>query len=64
VLYNLAEGLRVTTVLLEPYLPEAAATLLGALEEPNLELAEFGSRAGGQRISKLAPLFPKVEAPA
>jgi methionyl-tRNA synthetase len=64
VLYNLAEGLRVTTLLLVPYLPNAAAKLLDALEEPNLELAEFGSRGGGQRIEKLAPLFPKIEAGA
>ena len=64
VLYNLAEGLRVTTLLLVPYLPETSAKLLGALEETGLELAEFGSRGGGQRIEKLPPLFPKVEAPA
>jgi methionyl-tRNA synthetase len=64
VLYNLAEGLRVTTLLLVPYLPGATAKLLGALEEPGVELAEFGSRAGGQRIEKLPPLFPKIEAPA
>jgi methionyl-tRNA synthetase len=64
VLYNLAEGLRVTTLLLVPYLPETTAKLLGALEETGLELAEFGSRGGGQRIEKLPPLFPKVETPA
>jgi methionyl-tRNA synthetase len=64
VLYNLAEGLRVTTLLLHPYLPDAAAKLLEALEEPNVELAEFGAREGGQRIEKLPPLFPKIEAPA
>jgi methionyl-tRNA synthetase len=64
VLYNLAEGLRVTTLLLVPYLPETTAKLLGALEEPGLELAEFGSRGGGQRIEKLPPLFPKIDAPA
>jgi methionyl-tRNA synthetase len=64
VLYNLAEGLRVTTLLLQPYLPDSAAKLLEALEEPNPELAEFGSRGGGQRIEKLPPLFPKIEAGA
>jgi methionyl-tRNA synthetase len=61
VLYNLAEGLRVTTLLLEPYLPLSTAKLLAALEEPNRELADFGSRGGGQRIEKLPPLFPKIE---
>jgi methionyl-tRNA synthetase len=64
VLYNLAEGLRVTTLLLYPYMPETAGRLLDALDEPGRELAELGSREGGQRIVKLPPLFPKVEAPA
>jgi methionyl-tRNA synthetase len=64
VLYNLAEGLRVTTLLLHPYLPDSAEKLLEALAEPNLELSEFGARGGGQRIEKLPPLFPKIEAPA
>jgi methionyl-tRNA synthetase len=62
VLYNLAEGLRVTTLLLYPYIPEAAGTLLDALDEPSRELAELGSREGGRRIDRIPPLFPKVEA--
>jgi methionyl-tRNA synthetase len=62
VLYNLAEGLRVTTLLLYPYIPEAAGTLLDALDEPSRELAELGSRKGGRRIDRIPPLFPKVEA--
>jgi methionyl-tRNA synthetase len=64
VLYNLAEGLRVTTLLLGPYLPDASERLLVALGEERSELAELGSRGGGQRIERLPPLFPKVEAPA
>jgi methionyl-tRNA synthetase len=62
VLYGLAEGLRVTTLLLHPYMPEATGKLLDALEEPGRELAEFGSRGGGQKVGELAPLFPKLEA--
>jgi methionyl-tRNA synthetase len=61
VLYGLAEGLRVATLLLLPYLPETAETLLDALSEDRRELAEFGSRGGGQQVEKLAPLFPKLE---
>ena len=38
VLYNLAEGLRVTTLLLLPYMPGASATLLAALGEDGREL--------------------------
>jgi len=64
VLYNLAEGLRVTTLLLLPYLPETAERLLGALQEPARGLAELGSRGGGQRVEKLPPLFPKLDQPA
>src|SRR4051794_21915731 len=67
VLYSLAEGLRVVTVLLHPYLPASAARLLEALGQPDaaapaLEAARFGGRPGGDRVSKLDPLFPKVEA--
>ena len=49
------------TLLLLPYLPETAETLLDALSEDGRELAEFGSRGGGQQVEKLAPLFPKLE---
>jgi methionyl-tRNA synthetase len=61
VLYGLAEGLRVSTMLLFPYLPETAGTLLDALSEESRELCQFGSRGGGQHVEKLAPLFPKLE---
>jgi methionyl-tRNA synthetase len=60
VLYSLAEGLRVTTLLLNPYTPATAQRLLPALGEERLGLEEFGAR-GGQRIEKLPPLFPKIE---
>jgi methionyl-tRNA synthetase len=67
VLYSLAEGLRVITVLLQPYLPGASTTLLEALGETgpealSLDGASFGARAGGARVERLAPLFPKIEA--
>jgi methionyl-tRNA synthetase len=61
VLYGLAEGLRVTTLLLHPYMPETTDRLLEALREPERALVEFGSRGGGQRLGELAPLFPKLE---
>lgn len=64
VLYNLAEGLRVTTLLLVPYLPRASERLLAALGEDSRELAELGSRPGGQRVERVPPLFPKIEPPA
>jgi len=65
VLYSLAEGLRVLTLLLHAYMPEAGDRLLEALAEEDRELARFGSRGGGQRVAELPPLFPKIEvAPA
>ena len=63
VLYNLAEGLRVTTLLLLPYLPETGERLLAALGEEGTALADLGSHDGGQRIERLPPLFPKIESP-
>jgi methionyl-tRNA synthetase len=62
VLYSLAEGLRIVTLLLHAYVPSSSRRLLDALGEDGLDLADFGSRGGGQRVEKLAPLFPKVEA--
>jgi methionyl-tRNA synthetase len=62
VLYNLVEGLRVTTLLLVPYLPQTAAKLLAALGEENRALGELGSRPGGQPVERVPPLFPKIDA--
>jgi len=61
VLYSLVEGLRVTTLLLCAYIPATAERLLPALGEDGRGLADFGSRGGGQRTERLAPLFPKLE---
>jgi methionyl-tRNA synthetase len=64
VLYSLAEGLRVVTLLLVPYLPQTSDQLLTALSEPSRDLSELGSRPGGQSVERVPPLFPKIEAPA
>jgi methionyl-tRNA synthetase len=61
VLYSLAEGVRVLTLLLYSYMPETADRLLATLGEDGRQLAAFGSRGGGQRTEKLPPLFPKIE---
>jgi len=60
VLYSLIEGLRVLTLLLHPYLPNSTATLAEAMSQPGVDLAEFGSRPGGQTVEKIEPLFPKL----
>jgi methionyl-tRNA synthetase len=66
VLYSLAEGLRVVSVLVHPFLPESAERLLEALGRPELSLDQtrFGAVGGGASIGELGQLFPRVEAEA
>ena len=64
VLYALAEGLRLVSVLLHPFMPASAERLLEALGRPDLSLesARFGAVGGGAAIGELGQLFPRVEA--
>src|SRR4029077_6172340 len=64
VLYNLVEGLRVTTLLLVPYLPRTSEQLLAVRGEEGGALAYLGSREGGQKVERVPPLFPKIESAA
>ena len=66
VLYTLAEGLRVVSVLLHPFMPGSAERLLAALgrEELGFEGAELGAVEGGAKVGELGQLFPRVEAEA
>ena len=61
-LRSLAEGLRMLTVLLCPYLPATAEILLAALGRPDDSLAgaRFGAEPGGARVERVAQLFPKI----
>jgi methionyl-tRNA synthetase len=63
-LRSLAEGLRVITVLLAPYIPETADKLLAGLgqDDRSIEGAVYGAAPGGATVEKLPPLFPKIEA--
>ena len=61
VLFNLAEGLRVVTLLLVPYVPRSSEQLLAALGHEGTELADFGSRGGGAKTERIPPLFPKLD---
>ncbi|MDX6699411.1 MAG: methionyl-tRNA synthetase [Solirubrobacteraceae bacterium] len=65
-LRSLAEGLRVVTVLLHPYMPATTTRLLAALQAPDtaLESARFGAGATGAKVDSLDVLFPKIAAPA
>jgi methionyl-tRNA synthetase len=60
VLRTLAEGLRVVTVLLAPWIPGAAEKLLAALGAPDDSLANARLGAGAiEQVAALEPLFPK-----
>jgi dihydroxyacetone kinase phosphotransfer subunit len=66
VLYTLAEGLRVVSVLLHAFMPPSAERLLAALgrEDRELEGAVLGAVEGGAKLGELGQLFPRVEAEA
>ena len=63
VLYTLAEGLRVVSVLLTPWMPTTTARLLAALGQPDesLATAELGAIGGGATLADLGQLFPRIE---
>ena len=62
VLRTLAEGLRVVTVLLWPYLPTSAERLLAALGAPDRSLAgaELGAGADRARRARSTRSFPRT----
>lgn len=74
VLYTATEGLRALTVLLSPVVPRATTALwealgvaesLGALTaQPLREAGRWGILPVGTAVGALAPLFPRIEAPA
>ena len=61
VLRSLAEGVRVVSVLLHPYLPDSTTKALEALGAPDIAFAgaSFG-RGDVRTVQTMAPLFPKV----
>jgi methionyl-tRNA synthetase len=60
VLYALAEGLRVVSILLQPWIPDATAKLLDALGVEDRGISTFGDWAGGH-VRKIDPLFPRID---
>ena len=59
-LYSLAEGVRVLALLLHAYMPASSDRLLDAVGEKGRELADLGSRGGGQMTERIPALFPKL----
>jgi methionyl-tRNA synthetase len=66
VLYTLAEGLRVVSVLLHAFMPGKSEQLLVALGREDLALddARLGAVPGGAKVGEFGQLFPRVEAEA
>ena len=63
VLATLIEGVRALTVLLAPWLPATAATLLGALGASDVDYTAAALGAGAvTEVEALEPLFPKQPA--
>ncbi len=60
-LASLAEGVRVLSVLLHPYMPESTTRLLEVLAAPAIEYAAatFASHGSGAHVGTLEPLYPK-----
>jgi methionyl-tRNA synthetase len=63
VLYGLADGLRVVSLLLHPFIPESTDRLLTALghDDRTLREARLGAVGGGATVGELPPLFPRIE---
>ena len=59
VLASLAEGLRVVTLALSPYMPVKTRLLLDALGEGEGGARAFAPVGSGARTTALEPLFPK-----
>jgi methionyl-tRNA synthetase len=63
VLYTLAESLRCLGILLDPFLPEAAAKLRAALGAGTPAMADlvWGRLPAGTRVAKMPALFPRID---
>ena len=67
VLYELAESLRLSALLLSPFIPRAAQELWrrlgqdGEVAAQTYELARWGGLAEGTKIEAGDPLFPRIE---
>ncbi|KIH77358.1 methionyl-tRNA synthetase [Geoalkalibacter ferrihydriticus] len=66
VMYNLLEGTRIIALLINPFMPETAAKIMGILggEKNDLTFADnevWGGLQAGTIIAKAAPLFPRIE---
>ena len=67
VMYHLAEAIRVTSILLSPVLIESSPKVLvalGGVETPKLADLQFGYQYKNRVVSKMDPLFKRIDAAA
>ena len=67
VMYNLADAVRIVSLIIEPFLPLTAVQMakqlgLGRPEGDIRELVRRGLMPAGTKVAKGAPLFPRIEA--
>ncbi len=64
VLYNLCEGLRISAVLLAPFMPETAENILKQINcdvNSYESLEAFGGYVSGTKVSDATPLFARID---
>ncbi len=66
VMYNLLEGLRLTALLVAPFMPETGKSILRILGDDNTDVTlegcdSWGGLQAGTVIEKAQPLFPRIE---
>ncbi len=64
VLYNLAEVIRISAILLKPFLTKASALILKSFscdENMGFESLSFGYLKEGATVEKLPPIFPRID---
>jgi methionyl-tRNA synthetase len=62
ILYNLIEGIRISTVLLLPFMPFVGETILKLIESypTNFNDLSWGSLKSGIKVQRIPPVFPRI----
>jgi len=63
ILYELLEGIRIVTIMLQPFMPYASKIVLGNIVTDGNEYGDFdwGFLKAGTKVNKIAPIFPRIE---
>ncbi len=65
VMYNLCESLRISAILLKPFMPQTADAICASLGAQDIfawdDAGTWGLLPNGAKIEKTAPLFPRID---